>query len=208
MGLGKNYILRSILVFAFLTTTALRAASILSYLDFDTMNKEIVQQHQTLEGTYNYGQKWEGTLCSDCYYRYGFDFKGELQDVRTEVQSEEQVQVYADLRNIGVWANGAYSSDYSLCSPIWAKVWLGVDRAEAWVRVNFEMGDLTKMKLVVERTQFGKIELGEWVPDWFERLLTKLANDTMSRVWSSKLGAYLSEKITEVVRTKMPAPVQ
>lgn len=85
-----------------------------------------------------------------------------------------------------------------------------MDRAEIFTEVKFR-GDgenVSDIEVRVIATKLGTIHIGKYVPRWFERALTSVVNRALAKIWTTKLGAWISGKISDIIKDKIPVDAQ
>jgi hypothetical protein len=166
---------------------------------------EFQKENHKLTGKWEGGEQWKARWC-DGYYRYTVDLGGALSTVDFELNDNGTIAVYADLKDLFGAANGVYRSPLSLCIPLRGWTGLGMDRAELFAEVKFR-GDgenLSEIDVRVVSTKLGTVHIGKYVPRWMERALTNILNRALSKVWASRLGEWLSDKISDIIKKKIP----
>jgi hypothetical protein len=157
---------------------------------------------QKFDGKWKEKQTWKGRLCTGSY-QYTTFLKIGVKRVDFDLKEGYGV-VTADVENIYARAEGNYRSSATFCVP--AGGWLGA--SIPWGRLKTEVhfdesGELKNARLKIVSTQVGRIEMGRYVPAWFEDFFTGVVNRALVVVWNSKLGSWLSEKVTEQARKKL-----
>lgn len=198
-----------ILVLAFLSISAMASAVDPSDLNWHEAHYDFQKQNHQLSGSFNGAEKWGGTVCNG-KYDYNVSFGADLETVDFELNDNGTIAVYADLRDIFGGANGLYWGERSLCVPLKGWTGIGMDRAEIFVEAAFQ-GDgenMNDIRVRIVATKFGALHLGKGVPAWFERFLQGLFNKALVKVWSSKLGEWISNQISDIIKKKIPAASQ
>jgi len=147
---------------------------------------------------------WKGTLCNGGY-DYDVHYWTTLDQVDFELTQHGTLQTYIKASELGVHAKGGYWSEATFCSRV--KGWLGVsgDWAQLWAEIKFgPSGDLKDMTVKIQKTYVNKLELGNWVPNFIEKSITGMVNRVSGKVWASRLGDWISRKISEFIKKKMP----
>lgn len=160
--------------------------------------------NERFRGHWSESQQWTGTFC-DGSYSYNIDLEGLTHSVDFEVNDENSITAKAELRDIHFGVDGNYRSSYSACLTLGG--WLGVSTDYVKVRARAELGggeSLKDIKVQIQSTEFGTIHMGRWVPDWFESFVTGMVNRALVRVWRSRLGDWISAKVTEQLKKKIP----
>jgi len=195
--------LTALVCLSLFVSTASQAAVSFKDLETKNLNSDFVMDNEQFRGTWKDSQRWDGTLC-DGTYAYVIKLQGKNHAIDFEVKDDSTLGVVADLRDVYFRADGSYRSSYSACLPMNGWTGIGVDRIV--VKANAVLGEasLQDIRIKVISTEFGTIHMGSWVPRWFEDFATDLTNRALKRVWSSRLGDWLSAKISTVLKDKMP----
>ncbi len=168
----------------------------LSSQDWREMGDELRFSQQKLSGEWTESQKWQAWLC-DGFYSYHLALQGLIQKVDLELQDEGFVVATANIEGIFAKVRGEYKSKATLCLP--AGGWLGVGTRSAQLKTEIHFGDSGEVKdirLKILSTRFDRLEMGRLFPTWFEDFFTGVLN--------TKLGNWISDKVTEVVRKNLP----
>ncbi len=198
-----------LLVLALLSASASAEAVEPSDLNWHDANYDFQKQNHQLAGSFNGAEKWGGTLCHGSY-DYNVSFGADLETVDFELNDNGTIAVYADLRDLFGAANGFYRGERSLCVPFKGWTGFGMDRAEIFVEAAFQ-GDgenMNDIRVRVIATKFGALHLGKAVPAWFEHFLQGLFNRALVKVWGGKLGEWISGKISDIIKKKIPTAGQ
>jgi hypothetical protein len=161
---------------------------------------------QVFEGRWADQQRWDGTFCDGVSY-YDGRLKGKVEKVNFENTTANKLDVYADISQLSGSILGEYLSEYSLCLPLRGSYGLTVDRFELFADVTFverNERELPDIKVKVRETRFTGIHLIQGVPRFIEEAITNWVNRAVKMVWSSDFGDWLSQKITEEIKTKFP----
>lgn len=174
-------------------------------LDWGAMNDEIQDEVKHLEGEWKDAREWRGTLCNG-RYSYRTNIKGDVTKVDLNLNEQGFVDAHAEIENIHAGAEGSYRSDLTLCVPFGGWVGIGADSAVVDARATFGSGEqgLKDIKLRVISTKLGTLHFGRAVPPAVERFLTAQVNRALEEVWKGRLGTWLSDKISEFIRKKVP----
>lgn len=110
-------------------------------------------------------------------------------------------------KDLYAYVDGTHKSSYSACVPI--SGWLGASTENARVLAIIDIGedvDLKDLRIRITATRIGRLDIGgAWVvPNWFRDFLTRLTNRALGYMWSSELGEWINEKITEEFQKKIP----
>lgn len=174
-------------------------------LPLGRMGNDFVLDQKQFKGDWQDGKQWQGTLC-DGEYQYKVNLNGETNKLDFEIADETSLIAFADLRQVYAGLNGFYKSSYTACLPMGG--WLGVLADSVYIRVKVTLGgeDPTDVKVSVLETKFGTIHMGDFVPTWFEEFATDLVNRALVKIWPSRLGQWLSGKLGEILKDKIPNP--
>ena len=186
-----------------LAVPSAEAAFSLNNVETKDLNGDFVIDNKEFHGNWKDARSWDGSLC-DGYYQYAVQVRGRNESIDFQVKDENTMNVTADLRDIYAGAQGVYRSSYSACVPVGG--WLGVTVDSVLVNGYAILGEesLQDIKIKITSTQFGTIHMGKWVPRWFEDFATDLTNRALKRVWASHLGDWLSGKLTDLLKKKLP----
>lgn len=159
-----------------------------------------------LTGEVGDSNQWASSTCwGAAYYFYWVTYGADLEDLQIELNDAGGVDVSAKLKNLEGHATGTYRSGSTFCLPLGGTIGIGFQWATAKAQVTFgNSSELKDLKVKVTQLELGKIELGRWVPNWFEDFLTGLANRSLRTLWSSWLGDWLNRKISDLIRENLP----
>lgn len=167
-------------------------------------SKELVAGHQKLEGKWGESQTWEGWFC-DGFYNYQINLQAVLKNLDLELTEEGTMIATADLAGLHAKVLGSYRSKATLCIPAGGWLGAGADWAQLKTEVRFgDSGEMKDVSLKILSTRFGKFEFGRIFPDWFENFFTGVLNRALTAVWNSKMGNWISEKVTQEARKHIP----
>lgn len=174
-------------------------------LNFAELSDEIQHDLQRFDGTWKDSAAWKGSLCGGSYY-YEVYGRADAEKIDFQLNEKGSVNVNGLFKNLFAKARGRYQGDYTLCVPMKGNYEAAIDDAEIDAEATFEGAgeSLKDLKVKVLRTKLGRIRLAQWLPDWFENFLTRQINRGLSQVWASRLGEWLSDKITEIIKKKIP----
>jgi len=163
------------------------------------------ESKQRLDGEWKGSKAWSGTLCGG-YYDYVIRVLGEVDSLEFDLGQGGAIEADGRLSELSFRANGIYRSQATLCLPL--KGWTGVsaDRARVRAEITFD-GDspsLADMRIRVLATELGTLHFGSAVPPAVERFLTGKINRALGWVWGSRVGEWLSAKITDIIKKKIP----
>jgi hypothetical protein len=149
--------------------------------------------------------QWEGTLCNGSY-SYKYAMHGDVGRVDFELNEQGTIDIQADIHNIFINGDGSFRGQRTLCIPLKGWFGVGIDSAHLHTLVSFTGTgqNLKDMKVRIVETTFGTIHVGSAVPGWMEKFLTRRVNKGLSKVWGSRMGGWLSEKISDIIRRQMP----
>lgn len=195
-----------LLVLIFLTASGPARGVNPSDLNWKQANYDFQKQNHQLTGTFNGAEKWNGTLC-DGSYDYAVTLGADLETVDFELNDNGTIAIYANLKDLYSAAQGYYRSERSLCVPLKGWSGVGLDRAEIFVEAAFqgEGENLNDIKVRVVATKLGRLHLGNAVPAWFEQFVTGMLNKALVKIWTSKLGEWISLQISDMIKKKIPA---
>ena len=57
-----------------------------------------------------------------------------------------------------------------------------------------------EIRLKILSTELGTLHFGERLPGWLERFITARVNGALKLLWSSKLGDWISDKISDLIK--------
>ncbi len=165
---------------------------------------QFLAENQELKGDWSEVKTWDSWLCGG-FYQYKTALKARVDKLDLELTDDGHMVATVDLKEIHAGAQGSYRSMASACLPVGG--WLGV--GSHWARLKTEVhfgerADFKDIRLKILSTEMGRLEFGKLFPQWFEGFFTGVVNRALTVVWNSKMGDWLSEKITEVVRKNIP----
>ena len=190
---------------AFVYLPSLSAHAAAPALDWNRLTDEAQTEIKRLEGEWHDRRQWKGYLCNG-YYEYRTRLKGDVTKVDLELNEKGSVDIHGELVNLHGGATGSYRSDTTLCVPLSGWTGVGIDSAVIEANATFKGtgSSLKDMDIRILKTQLGTIHLGKGVPAWFEQFLTRQVNRTLAVVWRSQLGGWLSQKISDFIKKKIP----
>ncbi len=199
--MGRTFIGLACLVFGISFSAA--ASQQMTADEWGELGNELLVTDQKIQGEWSERQKWDGWIC-DGFYHYKLFLTAGIKDVDFELTDKGYVLVSAEVKDIYARADGGYRSKATMCMP--SVGWLGI--GITWGRLKSEAhfgegGEMKDLRLKILSTEIGEIKLGKYAPAWFEKFVTGVANRTLSMVWNSRLGTWLSDKISEVARKKI-----
>ena len=200
-----SYIVTALVYAGLAYSAPLSPSPLAMELDWDAMGPEMQAETKRVEGEWKERKEWKGYLCNG-YYEYTTRVRGDVTKVEFELNEKGTVDVHGEMLNIHAGADGTYKSDTTLCIPLSGWTGIGLDSAQLEAVATFkgEGTSLKDMDLRITKTALGTIHIGKAVPAWFERFLTRQVNRTLAYVWRTKLGDWLSTKITEFIKKKIP----
>lgn len=172
--------------------------------EWGKLGNDFQWSHQKISGDWQESQNWDGWFCNG-YYNYKIHLTAELKKVDLELTDEGFMVATADVANIFAKVDGKYRSKTTACLPMGGWLGVGTDSAQLRTEVHFgEGGDMKDVRLKILSTKLGTLKMGRLFPQWFESFFTGVINRALTVVWSTKLGGWISEKITEVARKQIP----
>lgn len=200
--MGRTAIALWCLFIGFSVAAKSKPKPLLSSEEWGQMGNDFLFENQRFDKEWVERQNWDSWLCNS-FYSYKVSLSVGVRDVQIDL-GENGAIITANVENIYARANGSYRSQATLCVPTGG--WLGA--AIPWGKLKSEVhfgdsGDLKDIRLKILSTEIDRIQMGRYVPVWFEDFFTGVVNRSLSVVWNSKLGSWLSEKITQVVRKKI-----
>lgn len=173
-------------------------------MEWGKLGGEFLAENQVLQGKWQEKQTWDGWFC-DGYYQYDTQVKARLDKVDFELSDAGHMVLTAKVSDIFAGASGSYRSKATVCLPVGGWLGVGSDWAMLKSEVHFgESPDFKDVRLKILSTEVGRLEFGKLFPQWFEGFFTGVVNRALTVVWNSKMGDWLSGKITEVVRKNIP----
>jgi len=144
-------------------------------------------------------EKWSRFWCSNCYYDYEIEMRGEITDIDVDLKNDGWIEVNVLMEHIGADVEGWYQSPLTFCRTVGASEEMRVGWATARAFVKFiETPDPAniKMKLVIQSTKFGSFKLKSGRLSRSQELfITRVTNFAFSKVWKSWLGEKLAKLI-------------
>ncbi len=171
---------------------------------WDGAEKEFSFENEHIHGQWSERQTWSAWIC-DGSYNYRLLFDADLANMDLELTDEGYMIASAELNAIYAKASGGYKSKATLCIPTSGWLGVGIKWAKFKTQIHFgEDSDFKDVRLKIISTELGQLEMGKYVPQWFEDFFTGVANRTLTLVWNSRLGDWLSAKISKVVAKNLP----
>lgn len=199
--LFRYFVLATLFVVGLQVQPAVAAPSIASSIKWGSLEDAFFMENQTLEGSWKEKTNWKSSWCSQAFYSYDVGLKGILDDVKLGLQEDGRVVAFARFGDIFGKAKGGIQNAGTFCQELKGSVGIGIEWAEINAAVSFgKSGTLEELQVQVTETRLGKVELGKYFPDWFENIITGVANRALHYTWQSRLGAWLNTKISEVAR--------
>ena len=170
--------------------------------------EDLSSESTQLQGKFKNHKTWKSFLCRRSYWDYHAALSAHLASVDFELNEDGTIDVYADLYDLEADLEGWLRSGRTLCIPMGGYFDPSIDRAEVFAKVSFTGNgqDLKDLKVKIIATRLGMIHFGGWVPGWMERWITHSLNRTLARIWASKLGDWLSGKLSDIIKDKIPLP--
>lgn len=193
-------------VFLFLAVSANASAAKISAGDWQKLGQEFQWGQQKLDGKWQEKQTWDAWLCQG-FYRYDISLAAVLAKLDLQLTEKGYLIATADISDIRARAAGAYRSKATACLPVGGSLGASSPWAELRTEVHLgDSGDLEDIRLKILSTKLGRLEMGKLFPVWFEEFFTGVLNRALTVVWNSKMGAWLSEKITKIAKDHIPEP--
>lgn len=172
----------------------------------DSLASDLEQEVHEIGGQFKGGKNWKTALCRSSFYSYEVDAKADLATVDFELNEAGSIDVYADLYDLWAEALGRWRSYSSLCFTVGKTIELAIDRAELFAEVRFsgEGESLRDVEVKIKGTRLGTIRLGKGVPAWMEKRVTRWVNAGLAKLWASRLGDWVSKKLTDLIKDKIP----
>jgi hypothetical protein len=168
------------------------------------LGNDFLWSNQKIEGEWKERQDWKGWVC-DGFYKYNVQLSADVSKVDFDLTDKGYIIVTAELSNLVAKADGAYRSKATLCLPAGGKLGVAAPWAKLKSEVHFgQSGDMQDISLKILSTEVGRMEMGKLFPTWFEDFFTGVVNRALTVVWNSKMGNWLSAKITETAKKKIP----
>jgi len=195
-----------LLVLVLLTVPCALKAFDPSALQWNGLANDFKQETRQLKGSWKGGETWKGRLCNG-FYDYSVDAGAVLETIDFELNDNGTISVFADLKDLYAGLYGDYRSAASGCLTLRKSMAIGSDRAQIFVEATFdgENQDLNSLKVRVISTKLGTLHLGKKVAPWFEHFLGYALNRGLSMIWASKVGEWISDKISDIIKKKIPA---
>jgi hypothetical protein len=180
----------------------------LSRIPFNNFADDFVIKKGKLNGDFKHAETWEGTFCNG-YTEWKALINGRVADLNVQYREDNTLVIYGDIRALGLDVSGAYTGDWSFCAPLELSHRLDADRGE--LRATAKVYDVPNqdkpdVKLKISETKFGHIDYHVWLPGWLQDELTGMLNETLAAVWSSDVGTWLSDYISEQLLKQKPSP--
>lgn len=174
-------------------------------VNWGNIQEAMFLENQTFQGNWQERNDWKSTFCSSAFYTYNLGLKAILDDVKLGLQEDGAVNAFVRIGDIFGSAKGSLKNGGTFCQELKANVGVGIEWAEVKANISFgETGTLDEMAIQVTSTRLGKLELGKYFPNWFEDMLTGVANRGLAYIWKSRIGGWLNKKITEVAKKHIP----
>jgi hypothetical protein len=202
----RYFVIATLLAVGIHSNSTLAAGpSISSRINWGTLEEALFVENQTLSGSWNERTHWNSSLCSSAFYSYDLGLNAILDDVKLGLQEDGRVTAYARFDSIFGRAKGSIQNAGTFCRELKGSVGVGIEWAEISALVSFgASGTLEELAVQVTETRLGKVELGKYFPNWFENMITGVANRALRHVWQSRLGGWLNAKITEYAKRHIP----
>jgi len=167
------------------------------------LGDQLAKDHKDLRAAWEEKQTWEGFFCEGSYH-FKAQIGANLDKVKVELKDEGHLQVTANITGITALVDGAYRSKATLCLPQGGWLGVGSEWAELVTELHFGEEGLNDLSVKIVSTRLGTLNLGKFVPAWFENFTAGMMNRAMSVVWNSRIGNWINAKITQEVRKKIP----
>jgi hypothetical protein len=157
-----------------------------------------------LQGEWQDSRTWSGYWCQK-EWSYDIKVQASLDALDLNVNDDDSMTVTADLSQITADANGSWRSNATLCLTAGGDVPISDNGAHMVARITFQGdGDFNSLQVQMQSTVLQELNLGAWVPDYIDNLLTKLTNRALSAIWSSNLGTWIDNYITQYLHNQLP----
>jgi hypothetical protein len=170
-----------------------------SLFAMDAMTSEMagdfLNENKILEGSWLGGQNFTPNLCPRGFYTSKVDARAKVNQVKMDLASDNVMDVYGSLVEAYGRVEGEYLGDYSACQNAWGWLGVGIDRIDVRAKITVP-DDSSQVTVRVYSLKLGRIHLGEYVPQWFEGLVTDSINQAFVYVWETRLGDWLNQNIT------------
>jgi hypothetical protein len=173
-------------------------------IDLGELSKEIMGRHTEFEQKWQDNHNWKGTFCENGY-GYKVYFYTILKNIDLKIAAENTLDATVDLNNLYARFDGTFKSDFTACFTLkgWSGIGFDSARINAQVKVvEKENGDL-EYQLKVLSTQTQGMHIGKYVPKWFSNFLNNRLNAGLNLLWKTKIGAWVSQKISDQVNKKL-----
>ncbi len=195
-----------ILFWASLSFSAPLTSSWVTPQGVDAWSDDFVFDHESFAGDWISRQNWKGTFCNgDAGYRGRIG--GHIEKIRFKLE-DKYIEATADMKDI--WGNlsGSYRSGYSACARLSGQI--GADADWAHLRLHVYMNpsetETQLSRIEIKESVLGRIRFGLWLPSYLEEYATKLVNRGLEKVWSSWIGDWISQKISEKFKKRKHGP--
>lgn len=173
-------------------------------IDLGELSKEIMGRHTEIEENWQDKHVWKGALCNNGY-AYKVYFYTVLKNIDLNISAENTLDATVDLNNVYGRFDGVFKSDFTACLPIKGWSGIGFDFAQIKAQVKVvekENGDI-EYQLKVLSTETKGMHIGKYVPKWFSNFLNNRLNAGLNFVWKTRIGGWISQKISEHVNKKL-----
>ncbi len=182
------------------------SVGVLNSNDAGRWGRDFVMERNHFRGSWRDGDEWEGFLCNG-YYSFDTGVSGDTHSIDFDLRENGDININAELRDVFFGAEGTYRSEASACIPL--SGWTGVSTEWVTVRGVVSLGqelNLTDLTVRVQSTRVGPLDFGVPVPGFFEQFLRDNVNAALRAVWASSVGDWLSDKIADLIRQRVPRP--
>ncbi len=169
-------------------------------LDEGLLSREFSLEKKEMQGHWASNETWKGYLCEGSS-RYEATLQGRVDDVRIHIEGPSVASLAVDIGGVRGNAFGSYRSSGTLCIPFSLGIGLWTDRIQVRAVATMEEngGRAPRINVKVLGTHFGVIHFGKAIPPALENFLTKLVNTAFSWIWNSRIGTWLSVKVSDAV---------
>jgi len=168
------------------------------------LQNRFLEDHRVFQKLVEGKARWNSTFCQGIY-DYRLLLQTQIKDVNIELQDDGSVVLEAELWEPYIGFQGNYQGAYSLCIPVGA--WSGIKAETAFIRAHvvfFEKEEgRVNVNVNVEEVHLGLLVTNALSPS-FEKSLTETLNQGLKEVWSSELGDWANEMISDLLNQNIP----
>ncbi len=166
--------------------------------NWQLMQSDLTKEMQKVTWEWHTEDAWRKWGCNGMY---NADLKGsvDLKSVKFNPKQDGGTEVLATLDNGDLYkVEGVYRGASSLCFTVGISSHILLSDIKIVADVT-QVGteEVPQVKVVVRKTEIGRLSFGSHNSEWVNRLLTGWVNRGLSHMWQSTLGNYINQKLSE-----------